>query len=92
VLLPLMERNMIHEYFQTKWISPQGWNTIQQAHDRASIILDRSPKDHEFSERLAREVIRLYKGGIHNVDQIADAAVKNEMAILDRGGASSKIG
>jgi hypothetical protein len=65
-------------------IPPAGWDTMQAAHNKASDMLGRCPKTHEHSERLAREIIRIYEAGERDPIMIALMATEIEIDAVHR--------
>lgn len=56
------------------------WIVLQAAHDGASKILGRSPTDHRYSDRLAKQVLRLFNLGHRDIAIIAAVAAQTERA------------
>ncbi|QND54516.1 hypothetical protein HB779_21635 (plasmid) [Phyllobacterium sp. 628] len=54
------------------------WLAMQDAHDKASIILGRSPKTDIHSDRLGRTVIALFNLKLRSIDEIVERAVQRE--------------
>lgn len=74
-------------------IPPDHWDILQTAHNEASSILGRDPRTHDYAERLAREIMRLYESGGRDPIKMALKAVDTEIAIghRDRGVAAKSV-
>lgn len=66
--------------------STTDWDIMQQAHDRASKMLDRCPKTHARCNQLARIVIAIYESGVRDVDELAVMAANRELNVLAESG------
>ncbi len=56
------------------------WIVLQAAHDGASKNLGRSPKNHPYADRLAKQVFRLFDLGHRDIAIIAAIAAQTERA------------
>ncbi|MEK1887555.1 MAG: hypothetical protein AAAB35_08280 [Phyllobacterium sp.] len=56
------------------------WILLQAAHDAASKNLGRSPTGHRYSDRLAKQVLRLFNLGHRDIAIIAAVAAQTERA------------
>lgn len=61
-------------------ILADDWLVLQAAHDSASKILGRSPKNHPHADRLAKQVFRLFDLGHRDIAIIAAVAAQTERA------------
>lgn len=55
------------------------WDVMQRAHDRASLLLGRSPKTDARCNELARTIVAMYESGIHSEDELATIAANREL-------------
>jgi len=58
------------------------WEVMQRAHDKASLLLGRSPKTDLRCNELARTIIAMYESGIHDEDELATIAANRELNVL----------
>lgn len=72
---------MLHQTDQNNY-SPEEWDLMQRAHDKASEMLHRCPKTHENADRLARTVMKLFGQGLRDEDVIASKAASQETVLL----------
>jgi hypothetical protein len=72
------ENAMLHLTDQNNY-SPDEWDLMQRAHDRASEMLHRGPKTHENADRLARTVMKLFGQGLRDEDILASKATNHEV-------------
>ncbi len=56
------------------------WLVLQAAHDSASKNLGRSPKNHPYADRLAKQIFRLFDLGHRDIAIIAAIAAQTERA------------
>lgn len=54
------------------------WQIMTDAHRLASKNLNRHPKNHEYSDRLARTVMNFYQRGAHDVGLLAILSANRE--------------
>lgn len=54
------------------------------AHRMASKNLNRHPKNHEHSDRLARTVMNFYQRGVHNVGLLAILSANRERSVTNQ--------
>lgn len=76
------------------WAKPftdEEWIILQAAHDKASRILDRSPKTHRYADRLAREIFRLFDHGHRDANIMAAIAAQFETKLVLENIAEIKI-
>lgn len=57
------------------------WQVISKAQNLASACLQRHPKDHEHSQRLARSIVDLYRRGISDPGVLSTLAINREKAL-----------
>ncbi|MRG54415.1 hypothetical protein GF108_02305 [Phyllobacterium sp. SYP-B3895] len=67
------------------------WLVLQAAHDSASKNLGRSPNGHRYSDRLARQVLRLFELGHRDIAIIAAVAAQTERAQAQHSYSLNKI-
>ena len=58
------------------------WDIMQQAHDKASRMLDRCPKTHPRCNQLARTVMALFDSGVDDTGELAGMAANRELGHL----------
>jgi hypothetical protein len=58
------------------------WEIMQQAHDKASRMLDRCPKTHPRCNELARVVMALFDSGVRDAEELAAMAANRELGHL----------
>lgn len=59
---------------------PDDWLVLQAAHDSASKNLGRSPQNHPYADRLAKQIFRLFDLGHRDIAIIAAIAAQTERA------------
>jgi hypothetical protein len=61
--------------------SSEDWNLMQRAHNAVSLLLQRSPKEHENAERLARTVMNFFDQGIRDEEALIAKAAEHELMV-----------
>lgn len=68
-------------FFQHDDYSTSDWQIMSEAHLLASNSLERDPKNHEHSDRLARAVMDLYSRNIKDVGVLSTLAANRERSL-----------
>ncbi len=75
---------MLHSENQITY-SSQDWDIMQRAHEKASELLGRSPSTHEYANRLARTVMKLFDRGLRDPEVLAWVAANHETGVSKVG-------
>ncbi|CAN7469963.1 hypothetical protein LJR231_003184 [Phyllobacterium sp. LjRoot231] len=69
-----------------RFYSQNDWRILEEAHRRASRILDRDPKYHPHANRLARAIMIFFNSGETDFGRLASMAVKRELSLSKTAG------
>lgn len=72
---------MPNSFFKHDGYSVSDWKILSEAHLLASKSLDRDPKNHQHSDRLARAVMDLYSRNIKDVGVLSTLAANRERSL-----------
>src|SRR5262245_3340893 len=84
------ERVMAFLDLDRRILTTTDWDVMQRAHDRASLLLGRSPKTDARCNELARTIIAMYESGIHDENELATIAANRELNVLAARGQFQK--
>jgi hypothetical protein len=60
---------------------PQDLATMQEAHDRASLILEIHPRTDLYANAVAKSVLQSYTSGLTDIEKIANIAVRHVLRL-----------
>ncbi len=66
------------------------WETMQRAHNKASLLLDRCPKTDARCNELARVIMAIFESGVRDEDDLAAMAANRELNFLAARGLFQK--